>query len=212
MSTENGMPVVQPFDFSQDNWQADIKHLDAEKRALFLKALELEFPDLRWNSGAKPSEFIACYDFLFRGFFGGCYLTYGSTQTCFAHATQAHVTLFISEYLEKVEKMEKELHPVGVIHDDGCCSLIEMGITPKSLHVPDANNVRAHNVGSSDYAQHKIQPWDIWLEYGLNPWEADIVKRTLRTKAGQSRREDFEKVIHIAQECIRQIDAGEYRR
>lgn len=73
-------------------------------------------------------------------------------------------------------------------------------------------DVRSHNVGSSDYAQHKIQPWDIWLEYGLNPWEADIVKRTLRTKEGQSRREDFEKVIHIAQECIRQIDAGEYRR
>lgn len=71
-------------------------------------------------------------------------------------------------------------------------------------------DVRSHNVGSSDYAQHKIQPWDIWLEYGLNPWEADIVKRTLRTKEGQSRREDFEKVIHIAQECIRQIDAGEY--
>ena len=192
MSTENGTPVVTPFDFSQDKWQADIKHLDAEKRALFLKALELEFPDLRWNSGAKPSEFIACYDFLFRGFFGGCYLTYGSTQTCFAHATQAQVTLFISEYLDKVAEFE--------------------GDTVPSLHVPGAKDVRSHNVGSSDYAKHKIQPWDIWLEYGLNPWEADIVKRTLRTKEGQSRREDFEKIIHIAQECIRQIDAGEYRR
>ena len=72
--------------------------------------------------------------------------------------------------------------------------------------------VRSHNVGSSDYAAHKIQPWDIWLEYRLNPWEADIIKRMLRRKAGQSRREDFEKVIHIAQELIRQIDAGEYDR
>ena len=44
--------------------------------------------------------------------------------------------------------------------------------------------VRNHNVGNSDYAQHKIQPWDIWLEYKLNPWDADIVKRVLRTKKG----------------------------
>lgn len=71
-------------------------------------------------------------------------------------------------------------------------------------------DIRFYNVGSSDYTKHKIQPWDIWLEYHLNPWEADIVKRVLRHKEGQSRREDFEKIVHIAQECIRQIDAGEY--
>lgn len=71
-------------------------------------------------------------------------------------------------------------------------------------------NVRSHNVGSSDYAKHKIQPWDVWLNHDLNPWEGDIVKRVIRRKKGQNRREDFEKIIHIAQELIRQIDAGEY--
>ena len=70
-------------------------------------------------------------------------------------------------------------------------------------------DVRSHNVGDSDYAKHKIQPWDIWLEYQLNPWDADIIKRTLRDKASDSRRLDYEKIIHIAQERIRQIDAGE---
>lgn len=70
------------------------------------------------------------------------------------------------------------------------------------------NEVRDHNVGNSDYAQHKIQPWDIWLEYKLNPWDADIVKRVLRTKKGESRRTDYEKIIHICQERIRQIDNG----
>lgn len=69
-------------------------------------------------------------------------------------------------------------------------------------------NIRAYNVGSSDYAKHKIQPWDIWIEYDLNPWEADIVKRVLRRKEGQSRRKDLEKVIHVAKELIRQIDEG----
>lgn len=70
------------------------------------------------------------------------------------------------------------------------------------------NAVRDHNVGNSDYAQHKIQPWDIWLEYKLNPWDADIIKRVLRTKKGESRRTDYEKIIHICQERIRQIDNG----
>lgn len=68
-------------------------------------------------------------------------------------------------------------------------------------------STREHNVGESDYAKHKIQPWDIWLEYRLNPWDADIVKRVLRTKPGQ-RRLDYEKIKHICDERIRQIDEG----
>lgn len=77
-------------------------------------------------------------------------------------------------------------------------------------------DVRSHNVGNSDYAKHKIQPWDIWLEYQLNPWEADIVKRIVRTKAEggmsplEARLLDFQKIEHIAQELQRQIKAGEY--
>lgn len=68
-------------------------------------------------------------------------------------------------------------------------------------------SVRDYNVGNSDYAKHKIQPWDIWKEYNLNPWDADIIKRVLRTKEGESRRLDYEKIIHICSERIRQIDA-----
>lgn len=65
--------------------------------------------------------------------------------------------------------------------------------------------VRGHNVGASDYSRHVIQPWSIWLDYELNPWDADIVKRVLRTKDGESRRLDYEKIIHICQERIRQL-------
>ena len=68
------------------------------------------------------------------------------------------------------------------------------------------NNVRNHNVGNSDYSEHIIQPWSIWLDWNLNPWDADIVKRVLRNKIGSSRKEDYEKIIHIAQERIRQIN------
>lgn len=71
------------------------------------------------------------------------------------------------------------------------------------------NDVRTHNVGASDYAKHKIQPWDIWLEYGLNPWDADIVKRVLRNKQGESRVLDYQKIIHVCQERIRQLEIME---
>jgi hypothetical protein len=74
---------------------------------------------------------------------------------------------------------------------------------------PNWRNVstREHNVGDSDYSKHKIQPWDIWLEYGLNPWDADIIKRVLRDKPGQ-RRLDYEKIKHVCDERIRQLDEG----
>ena len=67
-------------------------------------------------------------------------------------------------------------------------------------------SVRAYNRGTSDYSRHIIQPWAIWLDYQLNPWDADIVKRVVRTKQGDSRRLDYEKIIHICEERIRQID------
>lgn len=75
-------------------------------------------------------------------------------------------------------------------------------------------DVRAHNVGLSDYSQHKIQPWDIWIEYKLNPFDADIVKRVLRKKKQigfsdvESRIQDYEKIIHICQERIQQLETG----
>lgn len=72
--------------------------------------------------------------------------------------------------------------------------------------VEDKEDIRSYNVGASDYAKHKIQPWDIWREYDLNPWDADIVKRVLRTKETDGRKLDYEKIIHICKERIRQIE------
>lgn len=69
------------------------------------------------------------------------------------------------------------------------------------------NQTRNHNIGGSNYAEHIVQPWAIWMDYNLNPWDADIVKRVLRTKEGESRKLDYEKIIHICQERIRQIDS-----
>ena len=70
--------------------------------------------------------------------------------------------------------------------------------------------VRSHNVGKSNYSERLIQPWTIWLSYPeLNSFDHDIIKRVLRTKEGDSRRMDYEKIIHICKERIRQIDVVE---
>lgn len=69
----------------------------------------------------------------------------------------------------------------------------------------EAEDIRAYNVGASDYAQHKIQPWDIYLEYNLNPWDADIVRRVLRSKEGEERTLDYEKIIRICKYRIAEL-------
>lgn len=76
-------------------------------------------------------------------------------------------------------------------------------------------NIRDYNVGNSNYATHgNMQSWDIWIDYKLNPFDADILKRTLRTKAEggmtpeEARHLDYKKIIHICKERLRQIDEG----
>lgn len=75
--------------------------------------------------------------------------------------------------------------------------------------------VMSANVGQSNYAQKALQPWDIWTEYGLNPWDADIVKRILRTKTEEgmapkdSRILDYEKIKHICDKRIEDISNGD---
>ena len=83
----------------------------------------------------------------------------------------------------------KRLKFLGIIHE-------EQG---------DEVDIRSFNIGNSDYSKHIIQPWSIWIDWNLNAWDADIVKRVLRTKQGESRIMDYEKIIHDCNERIRQL-------
>lgn len=74
------------------------------------------------------------------------------------------------------------------------------------IHSKEDDDIRNFNVGNSNYSKHIIQPWSIWIDWDLNAWDADIVKRVLRTKKGESRRMDYEKIIHDCNERIRQLD------
>lgn len=67
-------------------------------------------------------------------------------------------------------------------------------------------DVRSFNIGNSNYSEYLIQPWTIWLEYQLNAWDADIIKRVLRNKKGETRISDYEKIVHICKERIRQLE------
>ena len=108
--------------------------------------------------------------------------------------------------LKAIEEMEEPQININVglpedvpIPSDLYVRLQKLGIIP--------NDVRGRNVGASDYSQHLIQPWAIWMEYDLNPWDADIIKRVLRHKSTDTRKMDYEKIIHICQERIRQLEA-----
>lgn len=76
----------------------------------------------------------------------------------------------------------------------------------KRLGIIDTTGTRENNIGNSDYSKHIIQPWSIWIDWNLNPWDADIIKRVLRTKEGEDRIMDYNKIIHICEERIRQLE------
>jgi hypothetical protein len=81
----------------------------------------------------------------------------------------------------------KELRYLGIIRDH------------------DGEDIRSFNVGKSNYSKHLIQPWSIWIDWNLDPWDADIVKRVLRDKEGEPREMDYDKIIHDCKEKKRQL-------
>ena len=71
--------------------------------------------------------------------------------------------------------------------------------TPKEVFKAEAAapTVTAKQVGGNHYRSHKIQPWDIIDEYGLNFYEGNILKYLLRRKG--DRATDIGKLIHYAE-------------
>ena len=65
----------------------------------------------------------------------------------------------------------------------------------------DAGDVMAKQVGGNHYKRTKMQPWDIFSAYNLDPWSANVVKYILRFphKAGV---QDLEKAKHYIEYLI----------
>lgn len=68
-------------------------------------------------------------------------------------------------------------------------------------------NIRSYCIGSSDYPNHRNQPWDLW-EYIFDGWRCDIIKRLLRTKEGNTRLMDYQKIRHIILKILDLLDKG----
>lgn len=105
--------------------------------------------------------------------------------------------------MENKENIEQQiLNPQVTIDFSLYRKLKQLGIIHACKEEVD---VRSFNIGNSDYSKHIIQPWSIWIDWNLNAFDADIIKRVLRTKDGEPRTKDYEKIIHICNERIRQI-------
>ena len=113
------------------------------------------------------------------------------------------------------DTIEEALHHnctlVATSSADEYCSEIKLESDSSQQFAQKIQNHRNYNIGSSNYASMKIQPWDVWKDWKLDPWDADIVKRISRTKEipGKSfedaKIEDYEKIKHICDEKIYQL-------
>lgn len=64
----------------------------------------------------------------------------------------------------------------------------------------ESANALRRQVGGNHYLGHRIQPWDIWQEYGLNAFEGAVLKYLLRRKG--DRLEDLRKARHTLDRLI----------
>lgn len=105
---------------------------------------------------------------------------------------------------ERFTLTDEELEAVVRLNRDKIVRLVQYGV----LSLTPTSN-RDYNVGDSNYSEHLLQPWSIWLDYPeLTEFDKDIIKRTLRTKKTDSRRLDYEKIKHICDERLRQLSCG----
>lgn len=109
--------------------------------------------------------------------------------------------------METNKNVEEDLIQLVKLNKKEIEHLLNLGILKTT-----EKSCQDYHIGKSDYSTHVIQAWNIWKEYNLNPWDADIVKRVLRIKEepGKSKEDarimDYEKIIHVCRERIRQLE------
>lgn len=82
-----------------------------------------------------------------------------------------------------------------------------------SFKVPE-RDIQDTQVGGEHYRRTQIQPWDIFLDYKLDPWTANVVKYVLRFPF-KNGKEDLEKAKHYIEYLINNyedITNGYYKK
>lgn len=123
-------------------------------------------------------------------------MNYSLATPCFncSHPANVHV----------VDPVANEEHGKKCV----TCSCVDFqpraGCSDVSADVPAEKGARHQQVGGDHYRVHKIQPWQIWEEYGLDPWQANALKYLLRAghKEGVKASEDYRKAIHYLQYLV----------
>ncbi len=66
----------------------------------------------------------------------------------------------------------------------------------------EANNMQ---VGGNHYISHKIQPWDVWEDWKLDPWLCNVIKYVQRHHR-KNGKEDLEKALHYLEFALQNYD------
>lgn len=81
------------------------------------------------------------------------------------------------------------------------------------LGIIDDSGVRGRNFGASDYNEHTISVWSIWLDYpNLSVFKKMMIKYLLREKDTDPEEMDILKIIHYGEERLRQIRIEQKQR
>ena len=80
----------------------------------------------------------------------------------------------------------------------------------KGLHkicndLDQENSVKSAQIGGDHYQKAALQPWDIFLAWGLDPWAANVVKYILRFPH-KNGLEDLKKAKHYVDFLIENYD------
>jgi hypothetical protein len=60
-------------------------------------------------------------------------------------------------------------------------------------------------IGGSHYIKHKIQPWDVWEDWKLDPWLCNVIKYVHRHDS-KNGLEDLKKAQHYLNFAIQNYD------
>lgn len=71
-----------------------------------------------------------------------------------------------------------------------------------SAQVLAEKGARHGQVGGDHYRKHRIQPWDVWDEYDLDRYTANVVKYLLRAGDKGPKIEDLKKARHYLDKAI----------
>ena len=83
-----------------------------------------------------------------------------------------------------------------------------MNVKPTDYRPSSSQKIESvsYQVGGNHYVKRKIQPWEIWKAYEMNPWEANALKYLLRYKDKGKPLEDLKKFKHYIEFLINTME------